>query len=63
MSTAEIKEAIHSKVDKLPDAALLEILSFIDKVQEKQYIDKDRFDEHVKNIIADNRELLQRLAE
>ena len=63
MSTAEIKEAIYSKVDKLPDTALREILSFIDKVQGKQYIDKDRFNEHVKNIIADNRELLERLAQ
>ena len=63
MSTAELKEEIHSKVDKLPDTALLEILSFIDKVQGQKYIDKDRFNEHVKNIIADNRELLGRLAQ
>ena len=63
MSTAELKEEIQKAVDKMPDSDLQELLNIINKKQMKAAIDDQTLDAYMDAIIAENRGLLQRLAQ
>ena len=62
MTTPELKEKISKQLGNLPEDPLKEVLEFITKIQQQQYIDVTTLDKHMDAIISENRGLFKRLA-
>lgn len=62
MTAIELKTAITKVLENLPEEALENVLTLV-KEQLKKSEDKARRDRNFEKIIADNRELLQKLAQ
>ena len=63
MTTTEIKEELHKAIEMIPEESLKDVLGLINQIQQKQYIDDKTLDGHLDTIIAENRELLEKLAQ
>ncbi len=61
MSTKEIKTEIQKSLDKLPDSVLQDILDFL-KQAEKQPADRLSLIKNLRDILTEDKELLERLA-
>jgi hypothetical protein len=61
MSTKEIKEEIQKSMDNVPDSVLQDILDFL-KLAEKQPADRLSLTKNLRDILTEDKELLERLA-
>jgi len=61
MTTEEIKSEIQKSLDKVPESVLQDILSFL-KQAENQSKDKLTLAKNLREILSQDRELLERLA-
>jgi len=61
MTTEEIKSEIQKSLDKVPESVLQDILSFL-KQAENQTKDKLTLAKNLREILSQDRELLERLA-
>ncbi len=61
MSTKEIKTEIQKSLDKLPASVLQDILDFL-KQAEKQPADRLSLIKNLRDILTEDKELLERLA-
>ena len=61
MSTKEIKTEIQKSLDNVPDNVLQDILDFL-KQAEKQSADRLSLTSNLRNILTEDKELLERLA-
>ena len=61
MTTKEIKSEIQKSLDKVPESVLQDILSFL-KQAENQTSDKLNLAKNLREILTEDKELLQRLA-
>lgn len=62
MTSVELKEKIVKTLDNIPEGSLPEVLEFINKIQQRQYIDDATITRHIYAIISENRGLFERLA-
>jgi len=63
MTITEIKEELHKAIETIPEESLKDVLGLINQIQQKQCIDDKTLDGHLDAIIAENRELLEKLAQ
>jgi hypothetical protein len=61
MSTKEIKTEIQKSLDNVPDSVLQDILDFL-KQAEKQPAERLNLTKNLRNILTEDKELLERLA-
>jgi len=61
MSTAEIKIEIQQVLDNVPEDALAGILDYLKQFQ-TQTPDQIKLSEHIRKILAEDKELLEKLA-
>lgn len=61
MSTKEIKTEIQKSLDNVPDSVLQDILDFL-KQAEKQPADRLSLTKNLRDILTEDKELLERLA-
>jgi hypothetical protein len=61
MTTKEIKSEIQKSLDNVPDSVLQDILDFL-KQAEKQSTDKLNLTRNLRDILAEDKELLEKLA-
>jgi hypothetical protein len=61
MTTKEIKSEIHKTLDNLPENLLQDILEYLKEIQSKS-VDKIKLGRTLRDIIAEDRELLEKLA-
>ncbi len=61
MSTKEIKNEIQKSLDNVPDSVLQDILDFL-KQAKKQPADRLILTKNFRNILTEDKELLERLA-
>lgn len=61
MTTKEIKSEIHKSLDKVPESVLQDVLDFFRQV-ENQPMDKVNLTRNLRNILTEDKELLERLA-
>jgi len=61
MSTNEIKIEIQKSLDHVPDSVLQDILDFL-RMADKQPTDRLTLVKNFRNILAEDKELLERLA-
>jgi hypothetical protein len=62
MSTAEIKSEIKQVIDSVPEDALQDILDYLKQVQ-NQSSEQIKLGNNLKKILAEDRELLEKLAQ
>lgn len=62
MTAVEIKSELKRKIDELPEHSLTELLDLINELQQYPSVDIASVYQ-LKQIVAENRELLQRLAQ
>ncbi|MFD0764147.1 hypothetical protein ACFQZI_04750 [Mucilaginibacter lutimaris] len=64
MTVTEIKTRLHQVIDRLPENEnqLGDVLLLLTKIEQGKNIDDVTFDSYVDDIIAENKELLERLA-
>jgi hypothetical protein len=62
MTPVEIKNEIHKTINELPEDSLYDVLGLLKELQ-KHPSEKDILDSQLKKIIAENRTLLQKLAQ
>ena len=62
MSSQEIKQEISKVIEEVPESVLAEILSYLKQIQGLPK-DKIEMSEHLKKILREDKDLLQRLAE
>jgi len=61
MSSKEIKTEIQKSLDNVPDSVLQDILDFL-RQAEKQPADRLNLTKNLRNILTEDKELLERLA-
>ena len=61
MSTSEIKSEIHKSLEKVPESVLQDVLSFL-KQAEDLPADRLNLTKNIREILAEDKELLERLA-
>jgi mRNA-degrading endonuclease RelE of RelBE toxin-antitoxin system len=61
MTTKEIKSEIQKSLDKVPESVLQDVLDFLKQV-ENQPIDKVNLTRNLRDILTEDKELLERLA-
>ena len=62
MTKIQTKEEIQKVLDSVPDDVLLDVLDFLKKLQE-QPIDKVKLTNNLRQILSDDKELLEKLAQ
>ena len=62
MSSQEIKQEISKVIEEVPESVLAEILGYLKQIQSLPK-DKIEMSEHLKKILREDKDLLQRLAE
>ena len=62
MTTKEVKSEIQKVLDKVPDSLLQDILDYLKAIQNKS-VDTVRLSQNLGQIIAEDKELLERLAQ
>ncbi len=62
MTTEEIKSEIQKSLDNVPDSVLQDILDFL-KQAEKQPTDKLNLTRNLRDILTEDKELLEKLAQ
>lgn len=63
MTTTEIKEELHRAIETIPEESLKDVLGLVNKIQQNQFVDDKTLDKHLDDIISENKELLQKLAQ
>ena len=61
MTTKEIKSEIQKSLDRVPESVLQDILDFLKQV-ENQPADKVSLTQNLRNILVEDKELLEKLA-
>jgi mRNA-degrading endonuclease RelE of RelBE toxin-antitoxin system len=61
MTTKDIKSEIQKSLDKVPESVLQDVLDFLKQV-ENQPIDKVNLTRNLRDILTEDKELLERLA-
>ena len=61
MTTKEIKSEIQKSIDKVPESVLQDILDFLKSVENKSH-EQLNLAKNLKSILAEDKELLDRLA-
>lgn len=61
MTTKDIKSEIQKSLDKVPESVLQDVLDFLKQV-ENQPIDKVNLTRNLRDILNEDKELLERLA-
>jgi hypothetical protein len=61
MTTKDIKSEIQKSLDKVPESVLQDVLNFLKQI-ERQPIDKVNLTMNLKDILTEDKELLERLA-
>lgn len=61
MTTKDIKSEIQKSLDKVPERVLQDVLNFLKQI-ENQSIDKVNLTMNLKDILTEDKELLERLA-
>ena len=61
MTTKDIKSEIQKSLDKVPESVLQDVLNFLKQI-ENQSIEKVNLTMNLKDILTEDRELLERLA-
>jgi hypothetical protein len=61
MTTKDIKSEIQKSLDKVPERVLQDVLNFLKQI-ENQSIEKINLTMNLKDILTEDRELLERLA-
>ncbi len=61
MTTKDIKSEIQKSLDKVPERVLQDVLNFLKQI-ESQSIEKVNLTMNLKDILTEDRELLERLA-
>lgn len=61
MTTKDIKSEIQKSLDKVPERVLQDVLNFLKQI-ENQSIEKVNLTMNLKDILTEDRELLERLA-
>jgi hypothetical protein len=61
MTAKEIKSEIQKSIDKVPESVLQDILDFLKSVENKSH-EQLNLAKNLKNILAEDKELLDRLA-
>ena len=61
MTTKDIKSEIQKSLDKVPESVLQDVLDFLKQV-ENQPIEKVNLTRNLRNILMEDKELLERLA-
>ena len=62
MTSQQIKSEIQKVLDKVPESVLQDILNYLKELQYKTK-DQVKMSRHLKKILAEDRELLEKLAE
>ncbi|MDB5128293.1 hypothetical protein [Mucilaginibacter sp.] len=62
MTTTEIKDEIKKVLDQVPEDALSDVLGFLKELQH-QPAENIRITNHLKQILAEDKELLEKLAQ
>lgn len=62
MTKIQIKEEIQKVLDNVPEAVLSDVLDFLKKLQE-QPADKIKLTNNLRQILSEDKELLERLAQ
>ena len=62
MTTKEIKSEIQKTLDNIPENILQDILNYLKEIQGKS-VDKVRLGKNLHDILTEDKELLERLAE
>ena len=61
MTTKDLRKEINRVIQKVPDDFLTEILSYLKEVENKSINDFESFN-HLKHILKEDKELLEKLA-
>ena len=61
MTTKEIKSEIQKTLDNIPETVLQDILDYLKLIQGKS-VDKIKLSKNLRDILAEDKELLERLA-
>jgi len=61
MTTKDIKSEIHKSLDKVPESVLQDVLDYLKQV-ENQPIEKVNLTRNLRDILTEDKELLERLA-
>ncbi|WP_276371075.1 hypothetical protein [Chryseolinea sp. H1M3-3] len=61
MTTKEIKSEIQKTLDNIPESVLQDILDYLKLIQGKS-IDKIKLSKNLRDILAEDKDLLERLA-